>query len=145
MLLDGSPLRYGGKNPGDFLIHGFVAYANASVKAAALKARPKVARRSKLRSIVKSNALRRRDQCRRMNAAAPSSICVRSIHSSGWCACSIEPGPQMMAGMPRALEQPRLGGIGDGAGFVIACERARERFGFAVAIDRKARRIACGV
>ena len=37
MLLDGSPLRYGGKN-GDFLIHGFVAYANADAKAAALKA-----------------------------------------------------------------------------------------------------------
>jgi 3'(2'), 5'-bisphosphate nucleotidase len=37
MLLDGSPLRYGGK-AGDFLIRGFVAYANASAKAAALKA-----------------------------------------------------------------------------------------------------------
>lgn len=37
MLLDGSPLRYGGKN-GDFLIHGFVAYANEAVRAAALKA-----------------------------------------------------------------------------------------------------------
>jgi 3'(2'), 5'-bisphosphate nucleotidase len=37
MLLDGSPLRYGGKN-GDFLIHGFVAYANEAAKQAALGA-----------------------------------------------------------------------------------------------------------
>ncbi|WP_066774639.1 3'(2'),5'-bisphosphate nucleotidase CysQ family protein [Candidatus Viadribacter manganicus] len=37
MLLDGSPLRYGGRN-GDFLIHGFVAYGNATAKAAALQA-----------------------------------------------------------------------------------------------------------
>jgi 3'(2'),5'-bisphosphate nucleotidase len=37
MYLDGSPLRYGGKN-GDFLIHGFVAYANEAAKAAALGA-----------------------------------------------------------------------------------------------------------
>lgn len=37
MLLDGSPLHYGGKN-GDFLIHGFIAYANEAAKSAALKA-----------------------------------------------------------------------------------------------------------
>jgi 3'(2'), 5'-bisphosphate nucleotidase len=37
MLLDGSPLHYGGKN-GDFLIHGFVAYANEAAKRAALSA-----------------------------------------------------------------------------------------------------------
>ena len=37
MLLDGSPLRYGGKN-GDFLIHGFVAYSSDIAKAAALAA-----------------------------------------------------------------------------------------------------------
>ena len=35
--LDGSPLRYG-TNPGDFLVHGFVAYASEDAKAAALKA-----------------------------------------------------------------------------------------------------------
>ncbi|MEZ5960124.1 MAG: inositol monophosphatase family protein [Hyphomonadaceae bacterium] len=34
MLLDGSPLRYGGNN-GDFLIHGFVAYSNEAAAAAA--------------------------------------------------------------------------------------------------------------
>lgn len=37
MRLDGSPLRYGGSN-GDFLIHGFVAYANEAAKNAALSA-----------------------------------------------------------------------------------------------------------
>lgn len=37
MLLDGSPLRYGGKN-GDFLIHGFVAYSGEAAKQAALTA-----------------------------------------------------------------------------------------------------------
>lgn len=37
MLLDGSPLHYGGKN-GDFLIHGFVAYSNDATKTAALAA-----------------------------------------------------------------------------------------------------------
>lgn len=37
MHLDGSPLRYGGSN-GDFLIHGFVAYANEAAKNAALRA-----------------------------------------------------------------------------------------------------------
>ena len=37
MLLDGSPLQYGGKN-GDFLVHGFVAYANEAAKSAALRA-----------------------------------------------------------------------------------------------------------
>lgn len=37
MLLDGSPLRYGGKN-GDFLIHGFIAYSNDATKKAALAA-----------------------------------------------------------------------------------------------------------
>lgn len=37
MLLDGSPLRYGGKN-GDFLIHGFVAYSGDDAKASALAA-----------------------------------------------------------------------------------------------------------
>lgn len=37
MLLDGSPLRYGGKN-GDFLIHGFIAYSGEQAKAAALSA-----------------------------------------------------------------------------------------------------------
>ncbi len=37
MLLDGSPLRYGGK-PGDFLIHGFVAYSGEGAAAAARRA-----------------------------------------------------------------------------------------------------------
>jgi 3'(2'),5'-bisphosphate nucleotidase len=37
MLLDGAPLRYGGRQ-GDFLIHGFVAYSNEAAKQAALKA-----------------------------------------------------------------------------------------------------------
>jgi hypothetical protein len=37
MRLDGSPLRYGDR-AGGFLIKGFVAYANADAKAAALKA-----------------------------------------------------------------------------------------------------------
>lgn len=37
MLLDGSPLRYGGK-AGDFLIHGFVAYSSDTAKTAALRA-----------------------------------------------------------------------------------------------------------
>jgi 3'(2'), 5'-bisphosphate nucleotidase len=37
MLLDGSPLRYGGRQ-GDFLIHGFVAYSSEAAKRAALKA-----------------------------------------------------------------------------------------------------------
>lgn len=36
-LLDGSPLRYGGKN-GDFLIHGFFAYSGEAAKNAALAA-----------------------------------------------------------------------------------------------------------
>ena len=34
---DGAPLRYG-TNPGDFLVHGFVAYSNDDAKAAALTA-----------------------------------------------------------------------------------------------------------
>lgn len=34
MLLDGAPLVYGGRN-GSFLVHGFVAYANAGAEAAA--------------------------------------------------------------------------------------------------------------
>lgn len=38
MLLDGSPLQYGGKHTADFLIHGFVAYANDAAKQAALRA-----------------------------------------------------------------------------------------------------------
>jgi 3'(2'), 5'-bisphosphate nucleotidase len=38
MLLDGSPLRYGGKDRADFLIHGFIAYANEPAKEAALRA-----------------------------------------------------------------------------------------------------------
>ncbi|MEQ1493715.1 MAG: 3'(2'),5'-bisphosphate nucleotidase CysQ [Terricaulis sp.] len=37
MRLDGSALRYGGKN-GDFLIHGFVAYSSDAAKRAALSA-----------------------------------------------------------------------------------------------------------
>lgn len=37
MQLDGSPMLYGG-NAGDFLIHGFVAYANEAAKQAALQA-----------------------------------------------------------------------------------------------------------
>ena len=37
MLLDGAPLRYGGKQ-GDFLIHGFVAYSSEAAKTAALRA-----------------------------------------------------------------------------------------------------------
>ncbi len=37
MLLDGSPLRYGGKQ-GDFLIHGFVAYSGEGAAAAARRA-----------------------------------------------------------------------------------------------------------
>jgi 3'(2'),5'-bisphosphate nucleotidase len=37
MHLDGSPLRYGGEG-GDFLIHGFVAYASEAAKNEALKA-----------------------------------------------------------------------------------------------------------
>ncbi|MGQ0532230.1 MAG: 3'(2'),5'-bisphosphate nucleotidase CysQ [Caulobacteraceae bacterium] len=37
MRLDGAPLRYGGAS-GDFLIHGFVAYANEAAKSAALNA-----------------------------------------------------------------------------------------------------------
>ena len=37
MMLDGSAIRYGGRN-GDFLIHGFVAYSSANAKAAALRA-----------------------------------------------------------------------------------------------------------
>ena len=35
--LDGSPLRYG-LNPGDFLVHGFVAYSSEDAKVAALNA-----------------------------------------------------------------------------------------------------------
>lgn len=35
--LDGAPLRYG-MNPGDFLVHGFVAYSSEDAKAAALGA-----------------------------------------------------------------------------------------------------------
>lgn len=38
MRLDGSPLQYGGKHTAEFLIHGFVAYANEAAKSAALKA-----------------------------------------------------------------------------------------------------------
>ncbi|MEZ5957121.1 MAG: inositol monophosphatase family protein [Hyphomonadaceae bacterium] len=37
MLLDGSPLVYGGRN-GDFLVHGFVAYSGDEAKQAALAA-----------------------------------------------------------------------------------------------------------
>lgn len=37
MLLDGSPLRYGGRQ-GDFLVHGFIAYGSAAAKNAALNA-----------------------------------------------------------------------------------------------------------